>query len=229
MTKINGLLRLLGGSIEDKIFYEESVIHFQNYSFLFRDPYINPHDSYIHVKFSSKFSSAGIWRKIIRDSIGNLDKIKSLDELNLEDTIQDFLYGGSLKTLLPNLKFGGHETLFEVWVFIRTPEGYMFPATFYYGQSGTSLAGWRVHELKEIFLPEFCSLVNFSPFNFKSDELDAFIEALELSLRMVPVSDYFGVYEGGKGNSLMGVKDNRPYMINLGRSYDKSKLMEYIR
>lgn len=216
MTRINELLRLLAGSIEDKVLYEKSVIHFQNYSFLIRDPYINPRDSYIHVKFSSKFSSAGIWRKIIRDSIGNLDKVKSLDELNLEDTIQDFLYGGSLKTLLPTLKFGGHETLFEVWLFVRTPEGYMFPATFYYGQSGTSLAGWRIHVLKEIFPLEFCSLINFSPFSFKSNELNAFIEALELSLKMVPISDYFGIYESDKGNCLMGVKDNRPYMVNLG-------------
>lgn len=62
----------------------------------------------------------------------------------------------------------------------------------------------------------FCSLINFSPFNFNPDELDAFIEALELSLRMVPVSDYFGIYEGDKGNFLMGVKYNHPYMINLG-------------
>ena len=223
LTEIDEFLKLLEGPTEDKIVYEKSVIHFQNYSFLFRNPYIKPRDSYVTVKFSSKFSSAGIWREVIKYSMENLDKIKSLDELNLEDTKQDFLYGGALKTLLPTLKFGGYETLFEVWMFVKTPEGYMFPATFYYGQSGTSFDGWRLDEAKKVFPTEFYSIINFSPFNFKPNELDAFIEALELSLKMVPVSDYYGIYKGDYGYVAMGVRNGQPYYDELGWVFDEVK------
>ncbi|MFX1464677.1 MAG: hypothetical protein ACFFBF_16795 [Promethearchaeota archaeon] len=104
----------------------------------------------------------------------------------------------------------------------------MFPATFYYGQSGTSVGGWYLDEAKEVFPPEFYSIINFSPFNFTSDELDAFIEALELSLKMVPVADYYGIYRGDHGYCLMGVKDKRPYLMELGWSYNKNKIDKYI-
>lgn len=228
LTEIDMLPKLLEDAGEDKVNYEENVIHFQGYSFLFRNPYIKPRDSYVNVKFSSKLSSAGVWRKVIKESMENLDKIRSLDELNLEDTKLDFLFGGSLKTLLPTLKFGGYENLFDVWIFAKTPEGYIFPATFYYGQSGTSVGGWRIYRAKEVFPAEFNSIINFSPFNFSPDELDAFIEALELSLKMVPVADYYGIFQGDNGYTLMGVKDNRPYLMELGDSYDKNKINKYI-
>jgi len=209
--------------------YEEKVIHFQGYNFVFRDPYIEPRGSYINVKFSSKITSAGFWRKIIKYSLENPDKIKSLNDLNLEDTKLDYLFGGSLKTLVPSLKFGGYETLFDAWMFVKTPEGYMFPASFYYGQSGTSLGGWRIDRAKKVFPPEFFSLINFSPFDFTSDELDAFVEALELSLKMVPIADYYGIFEGDHGYTLMGAKDNKPLFMELGGSYDKRKIKEYQR
>lgn len=113
-------------------------------------------------------------------------------------------------------------------MFVKTPEGYIFPATFYYGQSGTSVGGWRIHRAKEVFPPEFFSFINFSPFNFTPDELDAFIEALELSLKMVLVADYYGIFQGDDGYTLMCVKDNIPYLMELGGSYDKGKINRYI-
>lgn len=181
------------------------------------------------VLYSGKFSSAGFWRKIITYSRENLDRIKSLKDINLEDTKLDFLFGGSLKTLVPSLTFGGYEVLFFVWMFVKTPEGYMFPATFYYGQSGTSIGGWRLSRAKDVFPPEFFSLINFSPFNFSPDELDGFIDALEISLKMVPVSDYYGVYQGDEGYALMAVKNGRPYLLDLGWSYDEKRIDEYLR
>jgi len=228
LTEIKELLKLLEDSAEDKVNYEEKVLHFQGHNFVFRDRWLESRKSYVKSLYSSKFSSAGVWRKVIKESMENLDKIRSLDELNLEDTKLDFLFGGSLKTLLPTLKFGGYETLFAVWMFVETPEGYIFPATFYYGQSGTSVGGWRLDETKDVFPPEFYSIINFSPFNFSPDELDAFIEALELSLKMVPVADYYGIFQGDNGYTLMGVKDNRPYLMELGDSYDKNKINKYI-
>jgi len=228
LTEIKELLKLLEDTAEDKVDYKGKVIHFQGYSFIFRNPYIKPRESYINVKFSSKVTSAGFWRKVIMYSLENLDKIKTLNDINLEDTKLDYIFGGSLRTLVPTLKFGGDEVLFDVWMFVKTPEGYMFPATFYYGKSGTSLGGWRIDRAKEAFPPEFYSIINFSPFNFTPNELDAFVEALELSLKMVPVTDYYGIYYGENGYTLMGARDNKPLFMELGWSYDKRKIGEYL-
>ncbi len=228
MSEIRELLKLLENTTEEKVDYKGQVIHFQGYSFLFRDRWLKDRKPYVTGLHSSKFSSVGYWRRIIRGTIENLDKIKSLNDLNLEDTKLDYIFGGSLKTLLPTLKFGGDETLFKVWMFVKTPEGYLFPATFYYGKSGTSVGGWRMDRAKDVFPPAFYSIINFSPFNFKPNELDAFIEALELSLKMVPVSDYYGIYYGENGYTLMGAKDNKPLFMELGWSYDKRKIEEYI-
>ena len=227
-TEIDTLLKLLDGASERKVDLTGKVIHFNGYSFIFRNQRLKSRESYATDKFSSKFSSAGFWRTVIRYSIENLDRIKSLKDINLEDTKRDFLFGGSLKTILPSLKFGGDENLFDVWMFVKTPEDYIFPATFYFGQSGTSLGGWSLMEAKKAFPPKFYSLINFSPFNFSPDELDGFIEALEISLKMVPVSDYHGIYQGDYGYSLMGVKNGRPYLLDLGWSYDKKRIDEYV-
>lgn len=227
-TEINTLLKLFNGGSERKVDLAGKVIHFNGYSFIFRNQRLKSRGSYATGKFSSKFSSAGFWRTIINYSRENIDRIKSLKDINLEDTKLDFLFGGSLKTILPSLKFGGDESLFDAWMFVKTPEGYRFPATFYYGQSGTSLGGWRLLKAKKVFPPNFYSLINFSPFNFSSGELDAFIEALEISLKMVPVADYHGIYQGDYGYSLMGVKNGRPYLLDLGWSYDEKRIGEYI-
>ncbi len=227
-TEIQTLLKLLDSTTEDKVNFKDKVIHFQGYSFIFRDPFLEPRESYVEVIHSGKFSSAGFWRKVIKVSLKNLDKIESLNELDLEDTKLDFLYGGSLKSLMPTLRFGGDEDLFAIWMFVKTPEGCIFPATFYYGKSGTSLGGWHLDDAKQVFPPEFFSIINFSPFDFTPDELDAFIEALELSLKMVPVGDYYGIYKGDNGYVLMGAKDNRPLYMELGWSYDKNKIKRYL-
>ena len=111
----------------------------------------------------------------------------------------------------------------------KTAEGYIFPATFYYGKSGTSLGGWHMARIKERFSPDFYSIINFSPFNFTPNELDDFIEALEISLRMVPMTDYYGVNKGDDGYTIMGVKDGNPYILDLGWSYDERKKDQYLK
>lgn len=114
LTEIKELLQLLEDTAEDKVIYEDKVIHFQGYSFVLRNPFLEPRESYVKIIHSSKFFSAGFWRKVITESMENLESIRSLNELNLEDTRLDFLFGGSLKTLVPSLTFGGYETLFFV-------------------------------------------------------------------------------------------------------------------
>jgi len=161
----------------------------------------------------------------VRKSSGHIHYFTKKTALaTLEDTEYDFFYGASLKTLLPTIKFGGDESLFHVWMFVKTPEGYMFPATFYYGPSGTSIGGWLLYKAEKVFPPEFFSLINFSPFDLSHDELDAFVEAIELSLKMVPMTDYYGVSRGDHGYTIMGVKNGKPYLTDLGWVYDEIKV-----
>ncbi len=224
MAEIKKLLELMDNGKEDRVDIKNKVIHFQGYTFIFRDHDFKLHESYVVIKFSSKVTSAGFWRKIINYSMENLQEIKSVNDINLEDTKDDFCYGASLKTLFPALKFGGDEMLFYVWMFIRTPEGYMFPATFYYGPSGTSIGGWNLQDAKEVFPSKIFSIINCSPFNLSHDELDAFIEALELSLKKVPMTDYYGVCLGEHGYTIMGIESGCPYRKDLGWVYDEVKV-----
>ncbi|TET56629.1 MAG: hypothetical protein E3J52_11715 [Promethearchaeota archaeon] len=66
-----------------------------------RDHYLEPQESYVTVLYSGKISSDGIWPRVIKESMENLENIKIINDANLEDTKFDFLFGGSLKTLLP--------------------------------------------------------------------------------------------------------------------------------
>ena len=106
-------------------------------------------------------------------------------------------------------------------MFVKTPKGQTFPATFYYGRSGTSIGGWSpdYHTFlfadERVFPQEFESIINFSPFNFTDIELQEFIEALELSLDKVPISDFEGVYEHDMGRELMGIKSGKPFLKSL--------------
>lgn len=138
----------------------------------------------------------------------------------LYDDKEDLLYAGSLKTLLPTLQFGGDELLFKVWVLIKTPSDKIFPAKFYYGPSGTSLAGWRSWRYNKVFQSDFRSIINFSPFDFSKEELEALIDAFECSLRQVPVTDFYGIYHHDEGQFLMGLKNTKPFIVDLSHSYD---------
>ncbi len=224
MAEVKKLLETMDGTTEDRVDMKNRVIHFQGYTFVFRDWELKTRESYARVKFSSKVTSAGFWRKIIKYSKEHLHEIKSINDINLEDTKYDLYYGASLKTLLPTIKFGGDESLWDVWMFVKTPEGYMFPATFYYGPTGTSIGGWLLYRAKKVFPPEFYSIINFSLFDLSHDELDAFVEALELSLKMVPMTDYYGISLGDHGYTIMGVKNGEPYLTDLGWVYDEIKV-----
>ena len=91
----------------------------------------------------------------------------------------DLFFAGSLKTLLPRLRFGRDE-IFLVWVLIKTPENKSFPAKFYFGPSGTSWAGWTLQGYLKVFPSDFRSVINYSPFDLSDDELNSLVEAFEL-------------------------------------------------
>ena len=44
-------------------------------------------------------------------------------------------------------------------MFVRTPRGQIFPATFYYGQSGASIGGWSPDYRVFLFLEEIPTFI----------------------------------------------------------------------
>jgi len=194
--KVNRLIKLVSKAADGKSSLKKGAIGFYNYGFVFRDFVYKSKNSFIIGDGSSKLCSIGAFKDIYKKSISIQSPIKSPKDLLNYDPKNDLYFGGVLKTLIPKMKFGGYEQLFHIWMFVKTPQGKMFPATFYYGQSGTSIGGWSPDYRAFLFkehrtLPQgFESIVNFSPSNFSSTELEKFIEALTLALAKVPISDF---------------------------------------
>ena len=149
------------------------------------------------------------------------DKLTDISVL-VEDIKHDLLLAGSLKTLLPNLVFGGDEKLFSSFMFVITPEDLFFPATFYFGASGTALGGWMFEQYQE-FPNNLSKEFNFSPFDLDKDGLTGLIEAQMFSLKKVPVSDFCGIYRHDSGSTLMCVLNGVPIVMELGfpNEYDE--------
>ena len=173
-------------------------------------------------KASSKVCGAGA-------HFGDFESFMALDEIKFDklsdvgglmrDIKHDLLLAGSLKTLLPDMEFGGDEMLFDVLMFVMTPDGLFFPATFYYGPSGTSLGGWGL-EKYQTFPREIRDEFSFSPFDLDKDGLTGLIEAQIFALQKVPVSDFCGIYSHDLGNSLMCVHNGVPFVMELGHTYE---------
>ena len=117
--------------------------------------------------------------------------------------------------------------MFEVWMFVKTPQDRIFPATLYYGQSGLKIGGCDPDFAKHFIfdkklLPKypkkFKTIINFSPYDLTQEEKEELAEALELALRKVPVSDFYGIFQHDFGNLLMGIKNGKPIMVELGFS-----------
>lgn len=139
----------------------------------------------------------------------------------------DLYLGGALKYLIPELKFGGYEHLFGVWILVKTPKNQIFPVTLYYEQSGTSIGGWApnyyIFTKEKVFSQQFEAILNFSPFKFSIIELEEFIEALECSLKKVPISDFEGVYTHDLGKNLMGIRSGKPFIETIGSDHPECK------
>ncbi len=57
----------------------------------------------------------------------------------------------------------------DVWVLVQTPDNKIFPAMFYFGQSGTALGAWKKYtdiSGSKIFPEDFETIINCSPFDF---------------------------------------------------------------
>jgi len=213
--------------------FKKGAIGFNGYGFVFKKLDYISQGSFVIGDGSSKLCSIGAFKDIYKKFIEHQGPLKSPKDLLNYNPRNDLYFGGSLRTLIPRMEFGGYEQLFHVWLFVKSPKGQMFPATFYYGQSGTSIGGWspdyRVFLFAEerTFPQEFESIVNFNPFNFSAVELEEFIEALELALDKVPVSDFEGVYEHDLGRELMGIKSGKPFVKTLEKERKEIETWSY--
>ena len=226
----NEILHLVSRAAEGKDQVDKGAEGFYGYGFVFRA--YDEIDSFFPMgryKVCSIGALRGSYERF-SNAVENGVKIKSFNEINNYDGLYDLYFAGSLKTLIPALEFGGYELFYDVWMFVKTPDGKMFPATIYHGASGTSLGGWNSEQVKEIevqtgrsFFPEqLKSVINFSPFEFSKKEEDEFIEALTCTLDKVPVSDFEGILEGDHGICIMGIESGEPF-----ERYIDDTLFEY--
>ena len=198
--------------------FEVGVVGSNGYGFVFKD--LESNIPYVAYKGSGKIFEAGSYRDVL-NNFKRLDNIENISDLHTIDFRYDLILAGALKTLIPTLKFGGYELLFDVWMFVTTPDKKRFPARFYHGQSGTSVAGWGSDNTdpytgEKVFPKEFEKIINFSPSNFTEFEKNLFLDALEFALQKVPISDFWGVKHHDFGNSFMGINRGRPFIRELG-------------
>ena len=230
---INKLLTLISEAAEGKDIFKEGAVGSNGYGFLFKD--LNSNIPCVTFRGSSKVFGAGSHRDFI-DNYRKSRKLKrethGFDDLYTINREYDLLLAGSVKTLVPTLKFGGYEKLFDVWMFVKIPENKMFPARFYYGQSGLSIGGWGrkdphteryfdSYTRETVFPEDFEELINFSPFDFNKFEKNMFLDALEFALKKVPVSDFWGIYQHDLGYTSMGVVEGEPRFRELSESMAK--------
>jgi hypothetical protein len=209
MIKCNTLLELVSKGTKGVDEFSKGVVGINGFGFVFRG--LDSSLPYVRSTNSSKFCTLS--------SLRDFRKIKkTFPYFDFDEQKYEILLGSTLRRLIPNIQYGGIETLFDVWVFVKTPDGMQFPATFYYGPSGAALGGWKDFKDdngKDIFPKEFETFINFNPFQFTREELRNLVQALENSLRKVPLSDYYGVFKHDTGNTLMGVSLGKPFYMEL--------------
>ncbi len=230
IEQITKIIELAKEAANGKDNFKEGAVGSNGYGFVFRAADVNPSPSnpYIFSVSSQKLCGAGAQRDFLErvegnslsqkfETIRNIShgKISQVDLFRYERNF-DLRLAGSVKTLVPDLWFGGYERVFDVWMFAVTPEGHMFPATLYWRQSGLSFGAWASYGmsyfLKERFFPEdFVNLINFTPFESSDEELNLFLDALEFALKKVPVSDFWGVNLADYGYVYIGIKNGVPF------------------
>lgn len=218
--KIQDIIQLVNQATQCIDNIEKGAIGYQGYGFVF--------DESISIYGSSRVYSLGSTRSLIND--WEMNKITESEDLSLYgDTSYDIRLIGALKTLVPDLYFDTDELLFDICMFVKTPEGKQFPATLYYGPTGLAMGGWRSYEeeANNQFFP-YKSFINFCPFDFSQNELEPLGEALELALFKVPISDFYAVHLRDIDYCLMGYKNGKTFIISLEDSYteeDVNKLL----
>ncbi len=174
---------------------EEGVVGSNSYGFLLRDKEILPN--------GIKYCGGGRIYPLgsMKDFAIDLETHEKVD-LNYyfsdeEGHCQDIEIIGRLRTLASDMRFTDPrevDTMFDVFVFVRTPEGRMFPASLYYGPTRLALGRWDFKRINSSKLAvEFENLINFYPNKLSIEEKREFVSALELALMKVHKSEFLGI------------------------------------
>jgi len=227
---IEKLIFLLSRASEGLDDFEKGTVGSKGFGFIFKD--LNSDLTYVTFKRSSKVFGAGSHRDLVDNfrKIKRIRKIKSIDELYTINPDYDLIQAGSVKTLVPTMKFGGIEELFDVWMFVKTEDNKTFPARLYYRQSGLAIGGWYFKVDKSIpiyYMPEekwkkkipkeFLKIISCSPFNLSKNEINMFLEALKFALKKIPISDFWCVFNHELRYKLMGIEKGNPFIMGIGR------------
>ncbi|MFX1377150.1 MAG: hypothetical protein ACFFA0_15195 [Promethearchaeota archaeon] len=204
------LVKLVLNIIKDKDNLSKGSIGFNGYGFVFRD--IKDISLNFNPNYSSQICSVGTVRKFLCDL--NQDSDSNIFYRHY-DMSSDLIYISAIKTLVPSLKSGTNDLLFEVWMLVKTPEKRIFPAIFYYGRSRLAIGGWNLDIIKSLddefdFPNDLKKFINFNPFNLNEKEKNSLGIALESALHKIPFSNFDAKFSDDYGEYFLSFNEGVP-------------------
>ena len=207
--KILKLIKLLSKAAEGKKSIAEGAVGSDSFGFIFRD--IAFIKDFFDLSYVSQLCNVGTMRMFLHNFSGDPDAFFKYSDLSF-----DISCIGSLKTLVPTIKFGMDDLLFEVWMLVRTPKGEIFPASFYYGKSRLAIGGWNIntidlfHNIKFSLPKELNEYINVNPFDFTVEERDHLASSLEFALQGVNSSDFEVTFRDEYGDIFLAIQEGIP-------------------
>lgn len=202
---ISEILDLLSQASKGIDNIERGTIGYEGYSFVIRnvDDFREIYEPFRY----QTYELVGDMHNIAKDKREGKFDFRGLyryDEINA-------LLIGSLKTILPSLKFWDvkeSDTLFEAFLIVKTPEGKLFPLIYYYDRYRMALGTCEINSVNsEIF--------NFDPRKLSQEERFNLAEAFENALRKVPLTDYKTIYPGHDEPWHIGVINGKPFFRSV--------------
>ncbi len=207
--KISELIKLLSKAAEGKDSIAEGAVGSNFFGFVFRDVVFV--EDLLDLGYLSQFCNVGTMPMFLHNFSGDPDAFFKYSDLSF-----DISCIGSLKTLVPTIKFCMDDLLFEVWMLVRTPKGEVFPASFYYGKSRLAIGGWNIntielfHKIKFYLPKELNEFTTVNPFDFTVEERDHLASSLELALQKVKPSDFEVTFRDEYGDIFLAIQEGIP-------------------
>ncbi|MFX1445531.1 MAG: hypothetical protein ACFFHV_19105 [Promethearchaeota archaeon] len=189
------ILKLLELATNGKDNIEQGAIGYRGYGFVFRDHNFIEElgNGFIFYNYFVGVGGSYLMRKGLRE-----EKEKFGEDIFYYYDLIDALMIGSLKTLLPSLKFMDAEysdTLFNIWVIIRTPQQKIFPVIYHFDRNRMGLGDLYWEEMR-IYSQAYPLMCNSSLKEFTKDERDELADAFCNALKKVPTTDFRTIYPG---------------------------------
>ncbi len=219
------LLKLVMLSANGKDDIEKGTIGHGGYGFVLRD-------QDFFKEFSEEIFNYDFYR--IGVEIGDQHSLSKdmkngkfeMDQLEYYSLINALMIG-SLKTLLPNIKFldaNDSDILLTVWVIIKTPEGKIFPVIYHYDRYRMAFGNLGS---REEFCKKYPLICNYDPKNLSEEERFKLADAFEFALRKIHPTDYRTIYPGHDYSFYIEVNDGNP--LFLRENWDDKGIIEIFR